>query len=422
MRKFTKLMMLAVSIFATQTIMGLTYHAVVPAGTKACYITGDPTGGWGTFAKMVKVDDTHYTIELENAAETGEYKYYSGPDWDYEESITEVTDGAPDFAGFTAHENRKYSDAAGLDTVLYWKSVFTPEVKNLTLDCLVPANVQLLYITGSFNGWSGVFGDDQKMIYAGEEDGGKVFTFELTTENPGGLEFKFVAGPDWAYEQSASDNFKLSDGTTYEIDKYAFNVHNFKAVYDSTKAGFITITATVPAVGDNVWIQGSLFGWNWDDPDAHLMTKNQDGTFSFTTPKPVQSMEYRLYNAPDWSNPEQEFDDASQEWKEKSNRAVNFETDGANVSITVCKWANGDGGTLCGGTTAVDEMDRDYFTIVAYNKQIVVSNVLSRVEIFDITGKMLEAKNLAGSFTSARLSKGIYLVRVDGFTKKVLVK
>lgn len=412
MKKISFFLMLFASIFVSQQVKALTYTVVVPEGTNTCYITGDAAGGWGTWVKMTKTDATHYTVDLPNATETAEYKYYSGPDWSYEEAI--------DVAGTSRESNRKYSDNNGVDNVLFWKAVFTPELKNLTLDCFVPSTVHELYITGNFNGWSGVFGDSQKMTYVGEESGGKVFTFALTTENPGGLEFKFIAGPDWAYEQTASANFKLSDGNNYETDKYAYNVQSFKSIFDPALAGYITITATVPATGD-VWIQGSLFGWNWDNPSAHLMTKNTNGTYSYTTSRPIQTMEYRLYNGADWANPEQEYDETTQAWKEKSNRAVNFVTDGANISITVCKWTNGDGGTLC-GPNALNDVNADYFTIISNDNKILVNNALNRVEIYNLTGKNIESRDIQGNFTSKTLSKGLYLVRVDGFARKMLVK
>ena len=139
--------MLFASIFVSQQVKALTYTVVVPEGTNTCYITGDAAGGWGTWVKMTSVDATHYTVDLPNATETAEYKYYSGPDWGYEESITAITgvdDPATtevDESGFTAHANRKYSDNNGADNVLFWKAVFTPDLKNLTIDCFVPATV-----------------------------------------------------------------------------------------------------------------------------------------------------------------------------------------------------------------------------------------------------------------------------------------
>ncbi|MDR2474384.1 MAG: hypothetical protein LBD45_00865, partial [Bacteroidales bacterium] len=396
-------MMLLASIFVSQQMMALTFSVTVPAGTNACYITGDVTGGWGTFEKMTRVDATHYTVDLPNATEAGEYKYFSGPGWDYEEAI--------DAEGTARAANRTWSENSGVDEVLFWKAVFLPNLTTVTIDCLVPLSVHELYITGSFCGWSGNFNNDLKMTFEGNEEGGKVFTYTLTTENPTGLEFKFVAGPDWAFEQTRAANYKLADGNQYETNKYAYNVSEFKSIFDPALAGYITITATVPETAE-VWLQGSLFGWGWANPEAMKMTKNTDGTFTFTTPSPVQSFEYRLYNCADWACPEKEYlinnETGLFEWKDKPNRVATYVTS-ATYSITVCKWANDDGGQLCEQeASAVEQINADYFTVNAATGKIVVTNAKASVELFDITGKRIDSASVQGDYASQTLQCGLY--------------
>ena len=62
----------------------LVYNVTVPAHTFECYIIGE-FNEWGTFVPMEKVDDTHYTITLDNVYKTSKYKYTSGKGWDYVE-------------------------------------------------------------------------------------------------------------------------------------------------------------------------------------------------------------------------------------------------------------------------------------------------------------------------------------------------
>ena len=88
----------------------VTYNVQVPAGTNTCYICGDCTG-WNHTA-MTKVDDTHYTINLETTAQDG-YKYCSGPDWAY---VEKNADGSE-------MSNRTY---AANDVVAQWASVYNP--------------------------------------------------------------------------------------------------------------------------------------------------------------------------------------------------------------------------------------------------------------------------------------------------------
>ena len=58
----------------------VTYNVTVPPGTPACYIAG-AMNGWSHQA-MTKVDETHYTITIEGAEKTQEYKYSASNNWD----------------------------------------------------------------------------------------------------------------------------------------------------------------------------------------------------------------------------------------------------------------------------------------------------------------------------------------------------
>ena len=90
----------------------LTYNVTVPAGTHTCYIVGD-MNGWAFTNEMTKVDDTHYTITLDNVHDGMGYKYCCGPDWAYEELT----------AAGEAVGNRAYSEN---DVVEAWAAVYVP--------------------------------------------------------------------------------------------------------------------------------------------------------------------------------------------------------------------------------------------------------------------------------------------------------
>ena len=103
----------------------------------------------------------------------------------------------------------------------------------LTIRCLVPAEVNNLYVIGTFDvQWKpDPFGEAEKMMYVGKEGEKNVFTYEYTTINPAGLLFKFAAGPNRNYMQSNANNYTIANGTTYETNKYAYEVSAFKAIY-----------------------------------------------------------------------------------------------------------------------------------------------------------------------------------------------
>ena len=86
----------------------LTYNVTVPKGTNACYIAGE-MNSW-SHQEMTKVDDTHYTIDIEDATIDDEYKYCCGPSWIYVE---------------TAEANRVYSS---YDVVEKWQNLYGPNL------------------------------------------------------------------------------------------------------------------------------------------------------------------------------------------------------------------------------------------------------------------------------------------------------
>jgi hypothetical protein len=89
----------------------VTYNVTVPAGTKACYIAGE-MNNW-LLQIMYKVDNTHYTIKIQNADISQQYKFCSGPTWEY----VEVD------ANGNYDSNRDYVQN---DVVAGWLAVFDP--------------------------------------------------------------------------------------------------------------------------------------------------------------------------------------------------------------------------------------------------------------------------------------------------------
>ena len=90
------------------------YNVTVPDGTPNCYIVGD-FNEWGSFMPMTKVDDTHYTISIDNVTKASAYKYTCGESWDYVEM---QADGTTDVVNRTSAEN---------DVVATWKMTTSVE-------------------------------------------------------------------------------------------------------------------------------------------------------------------------------------------------------------------------------------------------------------------------------------------------------
>jgi len=389
----------------------LTYTVTVPDGTQACFIAGDMNAwGLGTSATsrmtLVAGATNQFTIDFPDAKATDEYHYYCGPDWSY----VELKD---DSTAFANGENRTWSDS---DVVALWAKDFVMDERMVSIQALVPNDVQELYITGQFNGWSGDFKNSPyKMTLLSEDADGKVFSIDsISYIDAYNMQFKFVAGPDWAYQQSSDNDGVNGDGNyvfgTTEDIAY-FDVKLFDDIYDPSKVGDITITATVPEGTDRVWIQGSFAGWTWDDPDALEMTKQDDGTFTYTVTN-VQSFTYKLYNWPDWTHAEYGEADST---KDIPDRSAAFDPEVNVINITVAGWLNEP------PTTALLPIAAG-FKVVPVGGQIVVNGLFSRVAVYDITGNMIQSVKTSGMFTSRSLPAGIYIVRVDNFSQKIIVK
>ena len=385
-----------------QSASALVYTATVPAGTFECYIAGNFPApmNWAPTdpgAKMTKVDDTHFTITLANTDATMKYKYCSGPDWKYVEK---------DAAGLDIVD-RTYSAA---DVVLSWALIYNPTVlpvpKTVTIEAQVPDSISLCYLVGSFNNWAGAL-DSTKMVRGVASGGVVVFSITLHVPDVNTLQFKVIAGPGWDYDQlDPVGNFTFPAAETYD----GVVVNAFKKVFNISKAGTVKITATVPTVGsDSVWIVGSFSLPNWTFPTAIKGVKNGDGTFSFTVPG-VIAFSYVCINKLDWAYKEI---DPLIPANGHPDRTAAYPAD-ATTNITVAGW-------LLIPTTAVPEVKTATNKIYSVNRMIVVENVTSEIAIFDLSGRILQSNRMAGTFTSNALNKGLYIVRVDGATRKVSV-
>ena len=142
------------------------------------------------------------------------------------------------------------------------------------------------------------------------------------------------------------------------------------------------------------------------------MTKNADGTFSFTTDE-IQSMQYRLYNGAGWDYPEVGEDNPT---TERSNRGANFGIDGANGAITGWGWL------VPGGPSSLSNTTNSDLNIYTTGNQIIIEGETSQVDLFDITGKLIQSQAGKGKFTSKTLPEGLYIISVDGSARKVMVK
>jgi|WetSurMetagenome_2_1015567.scaffolds.fasta_scaffold00339_20 predicted alpha/beta superfamily hydrolase len=96
-------------LFSLPILGQVTYNVTVPAGTNACFIAGEMTG-WNQM-QMEKQSANVYTLTISWANISQQYKYYSGPAWNYSETT----------ASGANISNRSYS---ATDIVAKWAIVW----------------------------------------------------------------------------------------------------------------------------------------------------------------------------------------------------------------------------------------------------------------------------------------------------------
>lgn len=401
------------SLFASVQLASaanVVFNVTVPTPTYQCWIVGNFNSWNNNDKQMTMVDATHYTITLDDSTwpagittATIQYKYLSGGNnWNFNEVQADGTN-------LPGNGNRNGFVDGQQDVVAKWGVTYNPTVlpvpRKVTIEVMVPDSITICYLAGSFNSWKGAL-DSTRMTMGTPSGGSVIFSITLTVPDVNTLKYKFLAGPSWDYEMLDPS----ADITFPSAESYVANVVNsFKKRFDTTKAGTVKITATVPAVGsDKVWIVGSFALPNWDFTSVIAGVKNGDGTFTFTVPG-VIDFTYYCINKLDWNFKEI---DPLVPTAPHPDRKASYPVD-ANTSITVAGWLN--------ANTAVNEVNAATNKIYSVNSTVVVEGVTSNVALFDLSGRLVQSNKVVGTFTSNPLNKGLYIVRVDGATRKVSV-
>jgi hypothetical protein len=373
-----------------------TIKVTVPSSTIVCYAIGafnnwDPT----TSIKMNKISDSpkmfSSSIDFgvpDTSLKTVEYKFLSGPDWKYQQ---------------TASANFKYLVDSASAVVDSFQHIYSPNMeKDVIIDVLVPDSVYVLNITGTFNSWNPTA---NPMTKVDSTINGKEYKLTIHTLDTTTLEFKFVAGPGWSYEQSSATNYNyMSDGGTVTCDL-------FKAVLNPAKVGDITVNITVPIGTPDVYLIGDFNNWSTTTNYIHA-TKITDTTYTAVIPL-VQVVQFKCYNYPDWAY-EEAVDAAGNSLPE--NRSATYATSHTiNAKVAFWKAVHSPG--------YVPRLASSSYKIYTNKNSIVVEGIIvSHVDIFDITGRLIVNVRANGTFTSNNLRSGVYIVRVDDQVRKVVIR
>jgi hypothetical protein len=246
---------------------------------------------------------------------------------------------------------------------------------------------------------------------ANSDANGNDFTIKIYTSNAYALAFQFTTGPAWAYQQNQGNNsYPDVSQSTALFDAVGDPTATppvlpqitFKRIYPGA-AGLktITLTATVPASTTTAYVIGSV---NFAANDTIAGTNNNNGTFTFSVPG-VDIFNYNYYQTTNASGIEVNADNSA-----AAGRVADAQIQTAFTDV-VGAWVS----------TAVKTVDANKYKIFTNNKSIIVEGVQSSVEVLSIDGRRIQSEKLNGIFTSKTLNSGIYIIRVDGATRKVSV-
>jgi hypothetical protein len=197
----------------------VTYKVTVPTGTPACYIAGQMTS-WSHQA-MTKVDETHYTITIEGAQKTQEYKYSASNNWD----LVELNEDGSEKSNRTWTEN---------DVVAKWATPAAPVPTTYT-------------VAGDSEAAFGTTWDPSNTANDMTLEGGlyKWTKTNIALYKNTVIKFQVVKNHDWNQGQWPGQNndWELKDGITAD-GLYTITI--------TFKEDDKTITATATKTGDIV--------------------------------------------------------------------------------------------------------------------------------------------------------------------------
>ncbi len=351
---------------------GVTYKVVVPEGTPDCYIVGN-MNGW-SFQQMTKVDDSHYTITIDNAMLSDAYKYTCGASWDYEELTAE---------GYSV-QDRSWSEQ---DTVAKWKNIPSTVVTDVFT---VAGSSEAVF--GTLWDAANTANDMSEMTIDGVT-GYVLMKQNVELKAKDTIQWKVVKNHSW--DVSYGDTNNNNDNYQYiitEDGKYnvVFIFMEIAGLGHMAEATFepVDSTATVYYVAGNK----ELTGYNWA-PDSLAM---MDGAII-------------LQNVPAGTHA---FKITDGQWNSAEDNTHEFTTlDSSCVSPNVTHDAYGN------ITFTTDKVQNIAIAIVN-NKVCVVVEAVEVKEILTVAGNAVYGDNwdITNTDNEMQLVDGLYTLVVTGVT------
>ena len=108
---------------------------------------------------------------------------------------------------------------------------------------------------------------------------------------------------------------------------------------------------------------------------------------------------------------------------------VHIYTRGGTFTVTLVASNSGSSDTLVStdlitvtGTNSLEKTPINKYAIRVVGNSIHIDGIERSVEIFSVDGQRMQSQIAAGSFVSSQLKAGVYLVKIDNYMSKILIK
>lgn len=374
--------MLSASLFAQDAsrvvLPGVTYTVTVPAGTNACYIAGE-MNNW-THEEMTRVDSTHYTLTISGATQSQKYKYCSGPNWAYEEKQAGCT---------AAVSDRTYSAA---DVVACWAAVYVPAAP--TQDVTIKVKVPAAWTTPKIHFWG-----DKNSAWPGENmvQEGEWWVYKFEQIAIINIIFNNGSGSQTA------DIKNVSASTCYQIA----SDNSYQTVSCETVVPGRTYTVKVPAGTKACYIAGDFQSpyANWGQIQ---MTQVNDSVYTTTISNATGTEGYKYCSGPSWNYVEK-MANCTDDVSNRTYSATDVVTCWAEVFDPLS--------TSVSGTANPESLVYQD----GLNIRIQVSGK-TQVLVYTLQGELIRKSEVQGDYVVAGLTKGVYLLQLNGVSHKVVLR
>ena len=359
-----------------------TLNVTVPEGTFAVYVNGS-FNNWSGFERLEKVTETTFTLTVTVAADEVQYKYSSGPSWDYEELQED---------GSALPSNRSLTEPESDDVVELWKEIYEPPSGGITLNVTVPEGTFAVYVAGSMNEWK-----HQLMERVTET----TYTITFSDEELDEIEYKYCSGPGWDYEELQEDGSGVSNRTLSIIDSPSDDV---VALWKEVFEPEFTLNVTVPEGTNACYVAGSMNGWTQQE-----MEKVDETTYTITFSAGSAVIEYKYCSGPGW-----DYEELKEDGTGMGNRKLTVSDSPSDDVVALWKEVY---------ETGIQSVVIDDVIVIGDRTALTVQFTgNATIELYTIQGALLNKTVATGIYNRAGLPAGIYVVKVNNKAYKALVK